>query len=110
MEKLLLEILPADLLSTFVAGFDERVVANFERLKDSELSADTFSFYTSVSAVFSSKIEGEPIELDSFIKHKKLGVSFLPDYTQKTDDLYDAYLFAKTSMLMLKIYSNRINS
>ena len=44
---------------------------NFENLTDSELSIDSFSFYTSVSAVFSSKIEGEDIDLDSFVKHKK---------------------------------------
>jgi Fic family protein len=99
MDNLKLKIIPTDLLPAYVAQFDQSAVSNFENLKDSELSADTFSFYTSVSAVFSSKIEGEPIELDSFIKHKKLGVKFLPDYTQKIDDLYEAYQFAKTSPL-----------
>jgi Fic family protein len=68
-------------------------------LVDSELSADTFSFYTSVSAVFSSKIEGEEMELDSFIKHKLMGVKFTPDHTQKIDDLYEAYQFAKQEPL-----------
>lgn len=48
-----------------------------------------------MSAVFSSKIEGEPTELDSYIKHKRFGVEFLPDYTRKIDDLYSAYQFAK---------------
>ncbi len=73
--------------------------AAFERLHDSELSIETLSFYTSVSAVFSSKIEGEDIELDSYIKHKRLGAHFLPDYTRKIDDLYDAYLFAAQTKL-----------
>ncbi len=68
-------------------------------MHDSELSIETFSFYTSISAVFSSKIEGENIELDSYIKHKRLGAHFLPDYTRKIDDLYDAYLFAQKSTL-----------
>ena len=40
-------------------------------------------------------IEGENIELDSFIKHKRLGVKYQPDYTRKIDDLYNAYQFAK---------------
>src|SRR5690606_27004120 len=48
-----------------------------------------------VSSVFSSKIEGEDIELDRYVKHKKFGIEFLPDYTKKIDDLYDAYSFAK---------------
>jgi Fic family protein len=49
--------------------------------------------------VFSSKIEGEEIELDSYIKHKRFGIEFLPDYTKKIDDLYSAYTFAKTNSL-----------
>ncbi len=72
---------------------------HFTQLSDSELSIETFSFYTSVSAVFSSKIEGENIDLDSYIKHKRFGAHFLPDYTRKIDDLYDAYLFAQKNKL-----------
>ena len=71
----------------------------FENLTDAEISSDTFSFYTSVASVFSSKIEGVEIELDSYIKHKNFGIEFLPDYTKKTDDLYSAYSFAKANTL-----------
>jgi Fic family protein len=67
----------------------------YEQLNDSELSIATFSFYTSVAAVFSSKIEGENIQIDSYIKYKRFGIDFLPDYTRKIDDLYEAYLFAQ---------------
>ena len=77
--------------------FDDSLIQKFDSLVDSELSIDTFSFYTSVSAVFSSKIEGEDIELDSYIKHKRFGIKFLPDYAQKIDDLYNAYQFASTA-------------
>lgn len=75
------------------------VSERFHGLKDAEISTETFSFYTSVSSVFSSKIEGEDIELDSFIKHKGFGVEFQPDYTKKIDDLYEAYQFAKNNDL-----------
>lgn len=71
----------------------------FYGLKDAKISTETFSFYTSVSSVFSSKIEGENIELDSFIKHKNFGVEFQPNYTKKIDDLYEAYQFAKDNDL-----------
>jgi len=99
MEKIELEILPVTLLADYLQQLDESVLQRFEALGDSELSASTFSFYTSVSAVFSSKIEGEDIELDSFIKHKKWGAKFLPDQTQKIDDLYEAYQFAQQTDL-----------
>lgn len=74
----------------------------FHGLKDAKISTETFSFYTSVSSVFSSKIEGEDIELDSFIKHKNFGIEFQPDYTKKIDDLYEAYQFAKKNDLNKK--------
>jgi hypothetical protein len=90
MQELQFEILPIALLHEYLQGIDQSISARFDDLTDSELSANTFSFYTSVSAVFSSKIEGEDIELDSFIKHKKWGANFLPDHTQKIDDLYEA--------------------
>ena len=99
MEEIQFQILPVTLLKDYLQQIDKSAALNFENLKDSELSAKAFSFYISVSAVFSSKIEGEDIELDSFIKHKKLGVKFLPDYTQKIDDLYGAYLFAQKTPL-----------
>jgi len=99
MQNINFKILPIALLNEYVLQFNKAITKQFDKLTDSELSANTFSFYTSVSAVFSSKIEGEDIELDSFIKHKKWGAKFLPDHTQKIDDLYDAYLFAQKTSL-----------
>ena len=93
------EILTDSLLEDYKILVDKQVKSSFASLKDSEMSARSFSFYTSVSVVFSSKIEGENIELDSFIKHKKLGVKFLPDYTRKIDDLYNAYQFAEQNII-----------
>ena len=94
-----LQILSAELLEAFKEQAPKNLNAVFDELKDAEISTDTFSFYTSVSSVFSSKIEGEEIELDSYIKHKKFGIEFLPDYTKKIDDLYNAYSFAKENTI-----------
>lgn len=94
-----LHIIQTNLMEEYLAQVDDSVQQYFESLHDSELSIATFSFYTSVSAVFSSKIEGENIELDSYIKHKRFGANFLPDYTRKTDDLYDAYQYAQENSL-----------
>lgn len=94
-----LQIIPTDLLSVYLEQVPKGLQTAFDTLRDAEISTKNFSFYTSVSSVFSSKIEGEDIELDSYVKHKKFGIEFLPDYTKKIDDLYDAYTFAKTSEL-----------
>src|ERR1700748_2561942 len=94
-----LQIIPTQLLSEYLQQVPAGLQQAFEALHDAEISTGTFSFYTSVASVFSSKIEGEEIELDSYIKHKKSGVEFLPDYTRKIDDLYNAYTFAKSNVL-----------
>ena len=94
-----LKIIPTSLLQEYLKQLAKDLKASFDALHDAEISSDSFSFYTSVSSVFSSKIEGENIELDSYIKHKTFGIEFQPDYTKKIDDLYDAYTFAKTSIL-----------
>lgn len=99
MHNINLQIIPTDLLERYKNDFNPFLEQQFEQLRDSELSIQSFSFYTSVSAVFSSKIEGENIDLDSYIKHKRLGAHFQPDYTRKIDDLYDAYLFAQENQL-----------
>lgn len=91
------EILNDELLTPYCKNNGEDFLNKFKNLTDSELSIDNFSFYSSVSAVFSSKIEGEQIELDSYIKYKRFGIEFLPDYTRKIDDLYNAYQFAKSN-------------
>lgn len=89
-----LSIIPDSLFDAYQKAIPAGLKVAFEQLHDAELSTDDFSFYTSVSSVFSSKIEGETIELDSFIKHRRDGVPFRVDYTRKIDDLYDAYDFA----------------
>ena len=94
-----LQIIPTTLLEDYLKQVPAELQEKFDALKDAEISTDTFSFYTSVSSVFSSKIEGEEIDLDSYVKHKKFGIEFLPDYTKKIDDLYNAYTFAKTNTL-----------
>ncbi|MDQ0106926.1 Fic family protein [Chitinophaga terrae (ex Kim and Jung 2007)] len=91
-----LQIVYDDLLQQFKDKVDANLLAaKFSALEDAELSNENFSFYTSVASVYSSKIEGESIELDSYVKHKRFGIEFQPDYTKKIDDLYLAYQFAK---------------
>jgi hypothetical protein len=77
-----LQLIKTDLLPEYLSQV-QNIAHQFDALKEAEISTDTFSFYTSVASVFSSKIEREEIELDSYIKHKALGIEFQPDYTKK---------------------------
>lgn len=67
-----------------------------------ELTPQTFTFYTSVAVISSSKIEGEQMEIDSYVKHKMQDIEYLPELVEKPNDLYNAYLFANENKLNAK--------
>ena len=70
-----LQIIPTALLEQYCQQVDKELSNKFDTLKDAEISTDTFSFYTSVSSVFSSKIEGE--EIEASFNHKFLADGLL---------------------------------
>jgi Fic family protein len=71
----------------------------FSEIERIILEPHSFTFYTSVSVISSSRIEGEQMEIDSYVKHKLLNIEYLPELTEKPNDLYKAYIFAKENTL-----------
>ena len=96
------EILTSELLAEFSLNLRESPIDMLNRFPELELHVDYFQFYNSVSSVYSSKIEGEEIDFDSYYKHKFLKVQFTADYTKKADDLYNAYEFIEENNLTLE--------
>ena len=88
-----------DYYKTWLALLDIDIQSEFAALQEIELESHSFTFYTSVSVMSSSKIEGEQLEVDSYVKHKMLNVEYLPELIQKPNDLFNAYLFAKDNAL-----------
>lgn len=99
MTNLDLRIIPTDLLESYkLAISEDSLYSVFNRLEDAELSSNDFSFYMAAGAVYSCKIEGEQIELDSFVKFKRFHIELYAEYVQQADDLYVAYEFAAKNM------------
>lgn len=96
------KILTDKLLDDFTKEVKESPLDKIDKIKKLEIPVDYFQFYKSVSSVYSSKIEGEDIDFDSYFKHKFLKVKFNPDYTRKANDLYSAYDFIDNNRLTLK--------
>lgn len=88
-----LEILSLDLLVKYKEAVKQSPLEILGQLEKVDTPVDYFQFYNSVSSVYSSKIEGENIDFDSFFKHKFMNVKYQPDYTKNADDLYLAYEF-----------------
>jgi Fic family protein len=96
------KILTSELLVDFTMHVKESPLHNLTRISKLELPVDYFEFYKSVSSVYSSKIEGEDIDFDSYFKHRFMHVKFKADYTKKADDLYSAYEFIDANKLNLE--------
>lgn len=96
-----MKIIPNILLKEYKATFPKELKEKFNALQDAEISNDSFSFYTSVAVMASSKIEGERMEIDSYVKHKMLDIEYLEDLVEKPNDLYNAYKFAQAHKLTL---------
>ncbi|MEO6230987.1 MAG: Fic family protein [Ferruginibacter sp.] len=71
-------------------------------VREIELTPQSFTFYTSVAVISSSRIEGEQMEMDSYLKHKMQNIEYLPELVEKPNDLFQAYLFAKENKLNRK--------
>jgi Fic family protein len=94
-----LQIIQTNLLDQFKAAANAGFIEALNAPPKLEIPVDYFQFYTSVSSVYSSKIEGEEIDFDTYFKHKFLKVKVKPDYTKKADDLYKAYEFIYKNLL-----------
>ena len=88
--------------STYLSLLDINISKLFEDVKQIEWNVKNFTFFTAVSVMASSKIEGEPLDVDSYVKHKVLQIEYLANLTEKPNDLYKAYEFARDHSLSLE--------
>lgn len=86
---------------TYVSMLDVDLDKALEQVKQREWTAESFRFYTAVSVMSSSRIEGETLEIDSYLKHKLQDIAYLPNLTEKPNDLFEAYEFARDHTLSL---------
>ncbi len=85
----------------YISLLEVDIAHAMEQLEQREWTAENFRFYTAVSVISSSRIEGETMEIDSYLKHKLQNISYLPNLTEKPNDLYAAYEFARDHKLTL---------
>ena len=81
--------------NTYTSMLDVDIDKVLEQVKQREWTAENFRFYTAVSVISSSRIEGETLEIDSYLKHKLQDIQYLPNLIEKPNDLYAAYEFAR---------------
>lgn len=96
-------------LETYLEMLDVDLEQSFQKINEQDWTQESLRFATAVSVMSSSRIEGETLEIDSYLKHKLQQVEYLPDLTQRPNDLYEAYEFARDHRLtganLLKAHS-----
>ncbi len=78
------------------------IVLHFKKIAKLEFTADSFIFYNAVSAMSSSKIEGEEMDIDSYVKYKSNNIKYIASLVEKPNDLFSAYVFAQKNKLSKK--------
>ncbi len=96
--------------SNYVSMLNVDIEKALKLIKERNWTADSFRFYTAVSVMSSARIEGETMEIDSYLKHKLQNITYLPTLTEKPNDLFEAYEFARDNVLTLENFleSHRI--
>jgi hypothetical protein len=71
------------------------LLKHFNKIKVLQQTTENFEFYASGSAVFSSMIEGNKIDFDTYLKFKHSGMNNKGKSFNEIEDLIKAYHFAK---------------
>ena len=75
---------------------------HFNKLKKIALSTENFDFYLSNAVVFSSMIEGNNIDFDSYLKYTTSGMNATGKPFFEIEDLKKSYHFAKENTLSME--------
>jgi Fic family protein len=75
------------------------LVKHFNKIKELPFNKETFGYSASMSSVFSSMIEGNTIDFDTYLKYSASGMNTKSKPFKEIEDLIKAYEFASNSHL-----------
>ena len=91
------------LSSAYFEDYKKSLKTNFKEafrsIQLKPMDSDAFKYYNSIAVAYSSRIEGEKMEAEEYLKHKSLSIELSEYLVEKPNDLYEAYLFAQKEKL-----------
>jgi hypothetical protein len=78
------------------------ILKHFNKIKSVSLSTENFNFYFSNSAVYSSMIEGNIIDFDSYLKYSHSNMNNKGKSFMEIEDLKNSYKYAQSHKLNYK--------
>lgn len=97
-----LNIIHTDLLDYYKAKQPITILKHFNRLKSKSNGSADLSFYNTISAVYSSRIEGSKLLVSDYLKIHNSGMNTTNKDYKQVNDLIKAYEFAQSRKLNLK--------
>ncbi len=93
------------IISKYIDKYIEKqpltLLKHFNKIKTIGCNFENFNFYISNSAVYSSMIEGNNIDFDSYLKYSTSGMNNNGKSFKEIEDLKSAYNFARENKLTL---------
>ncbi len=88
------------------------ILKHFNKIKETVLNAESFGYYIAKSSVYSSMIEGNPIDFDSYLRYTNSGFNTKSKSFKEILDLTQAYDFASKNSLSKKniLFAHKILS
>lgn len=78
------------------------ILKHFNKIKEAALNAESFGYNIAKSSVYSSMIEGNPIDFDSYLRYTNSGFNTKSKSFKEIQDLINAYDFASKNPLNKK--------
>ncbi|MFH1320504.1 MAG: Fic family protein [Bacteroidota bacterium] len=94
-------LIKSELFNTYKNKLNVNLFKRYNQLKKEELTLVNFDYYFSSSAVYSSNIEGNTTDFNSFWKYKKFNIPRKSKEIKEIDDLFNAYEYARKRKLAL---------
>ncbi len=96
-----MEILSDKFLNKYRKKFESKLNIDLEKI-NSNSPDNNFDYYLKSSAVYSSNIEGNPVDLNSYMNSKLFKKKLRNKAIEEIDDLLKAYNFTKDTLLTEK--------
>ena len=100
-----LTFISTDYLKEYIISFPDSCLNSLQTLNSApEFSSEDFDYYIIASSLYSSKIEGNTLDADSFFRNRGKSTSPKKKEVQEIEELVEAYKFASENTLTKSNY------
>jgi len=97
-----MELLTEKYFEQYISSLSVNLEKQFAAIPESNPDVTQFDFYLASASTYSSNIEGNTVDFDTYYKSKTFGLKLKQKEIQEIDDLIEAYSFAQGNEISLQ--------